>query len=158
MRDTSSRRGMTTTLTALALIALMVAASYSAYFAYETRVQGGISYSGYSVTLTKSTVHLDVPKGAVLVVIPQGIGSNSKLTFEPQYLFLVIGVNNTILFDNQDTTEHIIQSVQWPAGGQPIDVWLVQGETSLVKLNTTGTYVYNFELNPIPENATITVV
>ena len=156
--ERKSRRGISTTLATIGLIAMIAAASYSAYFAYQTRGQGGAPFSGFSATISQSNSSLTVQKGEVLVIIPNGANANPKLTFQPQNIYVVLGVNSTILFQNQDTREHIIQSIQWPAGGQPFDLWLIQGKSGTVQLNTTGIYVYNFELNPSDYNATITVV
>jgi hypothetical protein len=153
-----SHRGITPVMSALGLVALIALGSYSAYYAFETRTNGGASYSGFTVTLTTSNTNLKLPKGEVLVVIPQGINNNTQLTFQPANLFLVLGVNSTVFFYNQDSTEHVIQSVQWPLQGQPFDLWLPQGQNGTVHLYAAGTYVYNFEQNPVGENGTITVL
>jgi len=151
------QRPISTRVVAVWLVVLIAVGGYSAYFAFETRNQGGAPFSGFSVTLSNTNTPLNVPKGDVLVVIPSGINTNPNLTFQPSNIFVVLGVNSTILFDNQDTREHIIESLQWPAAGQPIDLWLIQGQSGTVQLNATGTYVYNFELNPVDQNGTITV-
>ncbi len=150
--------GVGAVLGSLILIALLAVSSASAYYAFSTREDGGAPHSGFEVTLTRGTPHLNVPKGDVLVVIPLGITSNTGVTFQPQNVKLVLGVNSTILFENQDTTEHVIESVQWPAGTPGFDLWLIQGQTGTVKFNSTGYYVMNFLLVAAGQNFTATVV
>jgi hypothetical protein len=145
-------------LAALALIALVVTGGVSVYWAFATRTDGGTSYIGFTLTLTKTTSQIPVPKGDVLVIIPPGVNTNSTLSFEPLNLKLVLGVNSTILFYNQDTTEHIIESLQWPNGTIGFDIFLIQGRMATLQLNSTGFYKYNFELTPAGENGTATVV
>jgi len=145
-------------MASLALVALVAAGGVSVYYAFATRADGGLSYTGFTVTLTRSTSTFAVPKGDVLVTIPYGVNTNSHLSFEPLNLRLVLGVNSTIYFYNEDTTEHIIESLQWPGGSTGFDVFLIQGKTATLQLNTTGVYLYNFELTPAGENGTITVV
>ncbi len=142
----------------LILVAMLAVGGASAYYAYSTLGDGGAPHSGFELTLTRSTPQISVPKGDVLVVIPLGITSNAGVTFQPQNVKLVLGVNSTILFDNQDTTEHIIESAQWPAGTPGFDLWLVQGHTGTIKFNSTGYYAMNFLLVAAGQNFTATVV
>jgi hypothetical protein len=135
------------------------------YYAFSMRTAGGLSYTGFTLTLTSSTTsQISVPSGDVVVVIPYGVSANSTLSFAPLNLKLVLGVNSTILFENQDTTEHIIESTVWPTGPNSFDVSLIQGKAATVQLNASGLYVYNFEPGapgtptPARENGTITVV
>jgi hypothetical protein len=46
----------------------------------------------------------------VVVVIPPGAGLNIQLGFTPAYITLVIGVNNTVIWKNEDTTWHTAHS------------------------------------------------
>lgn len=143
---------------ALGICGVLVLGAASVYYAYSTRLNGGAAYSGFSFSLTESTSHISVPKGDVLVVIPTGIDSNPAVGFEPANVKVVLGVNNTVFFDNQDSTEHIIQSYSWPNGTSGFDLWLTAGQTGTIEFNATGTYVYNFELTEAANNGTVTVV
>jgi hypothetical protein len=153
-----ARRGLITVFWALGLIALLAVGGYSAYFAFSTRLNGGSSFTGFQVTLTRPPVHVSVPKGDVLVVIPDGIQNNPASGFQPPNVKVELGVNNTILFANEDNNIHIVQSFAWPAGIIGFDVWLTPGATGTLRMNVTGTYVYNFELVKAAHNGTITVV
>ncbi len=152
------RTAVATLIWALGFCALLALGATSVYYAYSTRLNGGAANSGFQLTLTTSNSHIAVPKGDVLVVIPPGIDSTATLGFEPSNVKVVLGVNNTILFANEDSTEHIVQSYSWPNGSEGFDVWLLGGQTGTVKLNVTGTYVYNFELTEAANNGTVTVV
>lgn len=158
LMDGRRKSGLGSVFWAIGLCAMVVLGGASAYFAYSTRLNGGAPYSGFEVTLTRSTTHIVLPKGDSLVVIPMGIDSSSSTGFQPSNLKVALGVNNTILFVNEDSTEHIVQPIVWPAGSPGWDLWLVQGANATVTLNATGTYIYNFELTQSPTNGTITVV
>jgi plastocyanin len=42
------------------------------------------------------------------VIMPQGVGSNTALNFSPSTVTLVIGLNNTVTFTNNDATTHTV--------------------------------------------------
>jgi hypothetical protein len=46
----------------------------------------------------------------VVVIIPPGAGSDPRLGFEPAVISIVIGVNNTVIWENEDSTWHTAHS------------------------------------------------
>ena len=42
------------------------------------------------------------------VVMPAGVGSNVKLNFSPDVVTVIIGKNNTVTWNNDDTTVHTV--------------------------------------------------
>ena len=46
----------------------------------------------------------------VIVIIPAGAGDNPKLGFEPAVMTIVIGVNNTVVWKNEDSDWHTAHS------------------------------------------------
>jgi hypothetical protein len=46
----------------------------------------------------------------VVVIIPPGAGSDPRLGFEPAVFSIVIGVNNTVIWKNEDSTWHTAHS------------------------------------------------
>jgi plastocyanin len=46
----------------------------------------------------------------VVVTIPQGAGDNPKLGFEPAVMVIVIGINNTVVWKNEDSDWHTAHS------------------------------------------------
>ena len=46
----------------------------------------------------------------VVVIIPSGAGDNPKLGFEPAVMTIVIGINNTVVWKNEDSDWHTAHS------------------------------------------------
>jgi plastocyanin len=92
-------------------------------------------------------------------VIPPGIEDlANKVSFEPINVTLVIGVNNTIVFQNHDDLEHIIESTSWPSNGQPFQFYSLPGSNMSVTLTTPGKYTYFCEWHPIWMDGSIVVL
>ncbi len=89
----------------------------------------------------------------------------AAVNFAPINITVVIGVNNTIRWTNQDTVQHTI--VVCPVGGgqtcspsaavasSPI---LSQGDTFEATLNATGTYHFYCSIHPTTMRGTIVVL
>jgi plastocyanin len=95
------------------------------------------------------------PVESAEVVIPQGIGTNPAIHFQPPVLTLIVGVNNTAVWDDQDTTSvHNVISVSGP------EQWTFEGMTGgnsyCVTIATPGKYTYSIYL-PYQEVGTIIV-
>jgi len=141
------------------MVVTILVAGVAGYCAFLQKDSGGTPGSQFTYTLTHTTTSINVPKGSVLVVIPLGANENSNLTFKPLNLKVESGVNNTLLFYDNDTYEHIVETTEWPSGGSPFQVFVLPHKTSSVTLNGTGLYQYNFEIGtPLKENGTVTVV
>ena len=72
------------------------------------------------------------------VIMPQGVGSDTALTYSPATVTLVIGVNDTITFTNKDTSPHTVTATDhsFDSGNmKPGDSWTHQ-------FTTAGTYTY----------------
>jgi plastocyanin len=95
----------------------------------------------------------------VLVIIPPGIENiANKVSFEPINITIKIGVNNTVVFFNNDDQEHILESTSWPTNGQPFQLYSFPGKTVTVTLTTPGKYTYFCEWHPIWMDGVINVV
>jgi plastocyanin len=70
----------------------------------------------------------------VTVNIPNGTGSNQALSFSPGSITVVIGVNNTIMWVNQDSVAHTVTSNSFNSGN------LNAGASFTVTLTTPGQY------------------
>ncbi len=93
----------------------------------------------------------------VQIVIPQGVGANSSIHFEPPTLTVVVGVNNTVIWNDQDSTAaHNVISVSVPPDGVQ---WYLDGMTAgniyCVTLIAPGTYTYEVFLSQIVEGTII---
>jgi len=76
--------------------------------------------------------------------IPPGVGANQSQTFSPETITVVVGVNNTILWTQNDITPHTVTSVQVPGGVESFDsANMNKGDVFSVTLNVPGTYLYH---------------
>jgi len=84
---------------------------------------------------------------SVTIVLPNGVGANPSLNYQPASLTVTIGVNNTIKWVNQDPIPHTVTT----SSGTPTSFdsrALNQGDTFTVTLNTPGTYAYFCQFHP----------
>jgi plastocyanin len=94
----------------------------------------------------------------VMAAMPSGVGINQKLDFTPKNLVVVIGVNNTIIWVNQDSVDHTATSN--PGDPAAFDTGDVPGGTSSapITLTTPGTYGYHCQFHPAWMKGTIVVL
>jgi plastocyanin len=99
-----------------------------------------------------------VEQGVASILMPPGVGASSSLNFSPANATVVIGVNNTIVWTNQDTASHTVVSKTVPSGAQPFQSGvLAKGETFNVTLTVPGVYTYFCSIHPLWMKATIVV-
>lgn len=111
-----------------------------------------------STLTTSGSASVSLNSTEVLVIIPPGIQDLANhVSFEPVNITVVIGVNNTIVWLNNDNEEHILESTSWPSNGQPFQFYSLPGKTNAVTFTTAGTYTYFCEWHPIWMDGTITV-
>ncbi len=79
------------------------------------------------------------------VVIPQ----NVNVKFEPPVLTVVVGVNNTVGWNDMDATyEHVVSSMSVPPGSLNWDFNMTAGDDYCVTLTAPGTYSYQIAFDP----------
>jgi plastocyanin len=99
-----------------------------------------------------------VKQGVASIIMPAGVGASSSLNFSPANATVVIGVNNTIVWTNQDTASHTVVSKSVPPGAQPFQSGvLAKGDTFNVTLTVPGVYAYFCSIHPLWMKATIVV-
>lgn len=86
------------------------------------------------------------------IAVPSGTGaSNQALTFTPQTVKLVVGVNNTITWTNNDNTNHTITFDSAPSGVNLASLTdpnnLAPGASFTRTLLTVGTYHYHCDIH-----------
>ena len=82
------------------------------------------------------------------VTIPNGTGATQSLSFDPKTITVVIGVNNTVEWTNDDTVVHTVTSVSVPTGAQSFNEGsLSPGATFSVTLTMPGTYTYHCSIH-----------
>jgi plastocyanin len=72
-------------------------------------------YDLYLYNIYVTNRYLSNPTGSqqikvVVVIIPSGAGSDPRIGFEPAVISIVIGVNNTVVWRNEDSTWHTAHS------------------------------------------------
>jgi plastocyanin len=74
------------------------------------------------------------------VIMPQGVGANTALTYSPETITLIIGVNNTVIFKDQDSSAqyHTVTATDksFDSGN------LKSGQSWTYTFSTPGTYTY----------------
>jgi len=112
-------------------------------------------YSAYVIgDYTGQTVPpgLGIQGSAVAVVnvsIPNGTGASSSLNFSPSSITVVMGVNNTVTWTNDDSAVHTVTSLSIPTGAQAFnDGSLSPGATFSVTFTAPGTYQYHCSIHP----------
>jgi plastocyanin len=100
--------------------------NYSYYCIYHSWMKGTI------------TVKAAGAVSGVQVIIPSGTGSNLKLNYQPATITVVVGINNTVTWINQDGTTHTVTATDdsFDSGN------LVAGATWSHTFATPGTYTY----------------
>jgi len=93
------------------------------------------------VANAQSTVVVNIPVGA-------GVGPSAAPGFAPENVTVVIGVNNTVMWTNNDTdnggTDHTVTSLSVPSGAAPFDSGIMKEGANFTQTFTTpGTYEYH---------------
>jgi plastocyanin len=108
---------------------------------------GGASSSTTSSTASSSSSAK--PANALPISIVKGSGKpGSTQWFAPQNATVLIGVNNTLFWTNDDTSPHTVTSVSVPAGADSFNSEIIApGGTYTLKLTVPGTYQYYCSLH-----------
>ena len=101
--------------------------------------------SGSSTSTTTTTTTAATAKIKVAVTIPSGAATNTALPgFSPATITVVIGVNNTVVWTNKDSTPHTVTSTTklFDSGN------MNAGDTFTFTFTTAGTYSYACSYHP----------
>ena len=102
---------------------------------------------GSSISISTNTTTAFTPPDAVQVYIPYGGGENDDgaTNFLPQIITLVIGVNNTVTWINQDLIAHNIISNTGAFASEDLS----PGQTYTFTFTQSGTYPYYCSYHPM---------
>jgi plastocyanin/N-acetylneuraminic acid mutarotase len=79
----------------------------------------------------------------VQVLMPDGVGTKQSLNFAPASITVVIGVNNTVTWVNDDTAPHTVTSKSTPTGAVSFDSGnMIAGAVFIHTFTVPGTYTY----------------
>ena len=92
-------------------------------------------------------------------MLPVDVGVNESLNFQPSNLTVVVGVNNTIVWNNLDYTQHTVESISVPSGAKAWNSGILnEGQTFTLVLTVPGTYKFDCSIHPDWMFGTIQVV
>jgi len=142
-------------LVALILIAVVAVPALVAAELYFPGLQPKFqasSPSGGAGTPSGGSGGTSTPVAGVKIIIPNGVNLNHALDFTPSTVVLVIGVNNSVTWVNQDTTDHTATFTVVPAGvtASSVSASDVPPGTSFgpVTFTVAGTYDYHCQFHP----------
>jgi plastocyanin len=106
--------------------------------------------SGAGITSVQTVTVTSTPSSksglyfnTTLVIIPRGVAANKSLNFVPATVKVIIGVNNTITWINQDPlSQHTVVTTSTPNGSPPVDLILGTNQTYAITFTVPGTYLY----------------
>ncbi|MDV3277429.1 MAG: cupredoxin domain-containing protein [Nitrososphaerales archaeon] len=134
-------------LPALGVIMLIVGVAIASLFIF--RLQPPYAPPAIQVT---------TQQGVATIMMPAGVGASSSLNFSPANATIVVGVNNTVVWTNEDTASHTVVSRSVPSGAQPFQSGVMaKGDTFNVTLTVPGVYTYYCSIHPAWMKATIVV-
>jgi len=124
MVTAGGRMGVNRVVSALAIIALVAMAA--SYYYVDMRASNNTS------------------KAHVMVIMPQGVGGNTSLNFQPASITVIIGLNNTVTWTNNDTLhDHTVTATTGPTTSRAFDSGNM-GRSAVFTFTFTvpGTYEY----------------
>jgi plastocyanin len=133
-------RGRTVAIIIIVLIIILAAGYYVLY---------GMGSSTSSTTNTSMT-HIVIPNGTA--------ASGGSLNFSPVSVTVIVGTSNTIVFTNNDVTEHTVTFTTVPTGAQASaisDSNLAPGSSFTVTLTVAGTYSYHCTIHSFMQGTII---
>lgn len=137
-------KGVSGTLIAVVVIVIIVAAVAVYFLANMPQ-----SSKSSSSTPVKSVMVL-IPKNAGIT--PAGWNNShiqSNLYYDPDSIVVVIGVNNTVVWKNNDTVIHTVYTYSVTSGAQSFQSpYISPGQTWNYTFTTPGTYKYYCSIHP----------
>ena len=92
------------------------------------------------------------------MIMPSGVGSSQSLNFQPVNIVVVIGVNNTVDWTNDDSAPHTVTSKNVPAGAASFNSGNMNSSAVFTHtFNVPGTYSYYCEYHSWMQG-TVTVI
>ena len=124
-----------------------------------TSGSGPTSVQTVTVTSTTPGFKTGLFFNTTLIVIPKGVARNQSENYVPASVKVMIGVNNSVTWINQDNlSQHTVVTTVVPSGGSQVDLILGTNETYTVKFTVPGVYHYYCMWHPDWMKGTITVV
>jgi plastocyanin len=115
----------------------------------STNISSSFQFTSHtSYQTTYQTVSQTSLNGTV-VLLPMDVGLNRTLNFQPATIRVVIGINNTVVWVNDDPIQHTVTSLSIPHGALRFDSGILnQGQTFTWTFKVPGTYKYYCSIHP----------
>jgi plastocyanin len=134
-------------------------ADYSGIYEFVCTYHAEVGMIGYLAVLpneafsgaptTTQTTATGSPQSVAVSILTGAGGNKSNLGYTPDRITVVVGVNNTVIWTNNDVSTHTVSSTSVPAGTTPFDSGLlVQGATFSFTFTTPGVYEYHCLIHP----------
>lgn len=131
-------------------------AAFSGIFEYVCTYHAQVGMIGYLVVLPNAaytqkttTSGESTATGTVSVSIASGASAYPNKGFTPDNVTVIIGVNNTVTWTNDDASIHTVTSSTVPTGASPFDSgFLNAGATFTYTFTTPGVYEYHCTIHP----------
>ncbi len=106
------------------------------------------AFSGQSTTTTTTSIGPS-PVSAAVSILPGAGGNRSSVGYGPDRITVVLGVNNTVVWTNNDQATHTVTSTSVPSGASSFDSgFLAQGVTFTYTFTVPGVYQYHCFIHP----------
>jgi plastocyanin len=104
---------------------------------------GTTSFQTVTVTSTTPGYKTGLFFNTTLIIIPKDVAANHSLNFVPAVAKVIIGVNNSVTWINQDPlSQHTVVTTSVPNGAPSVDLILATNQTFTVTFKVPGTYPY----------------
>ena len=133
-------------------------AEYAGIYEFVCTYHAEVGMIGYLVVLpnaafkqsaTSSSASTATAGSAVAVAIAAGQTSYPNKGFTPDNITVVIGVNSTVTWTNNDASIHTVTSTTVPPGASPFNSgYLNTGDKYTYTFTVAGVYVYHCQLHP----------
>ena len=120
---------------AITVVVVVIVAGLGYYFLYNTRPTGA----------------------SVSVMMPSGAGTNPNISFQPSTITVVIGVNNTVVWTNADSSvpAHTVVNTTAPIAFGSSTILISNGQSFTFTFTTAGTYNYVCNIHPYMKGTVI---
>ena len=135
--ETPAAKSGATKWIAITVVVVVIVAGLGYYFLYNTRPTNA----------------------SVTVVMPSGVGTNQNLNFQPSTITVVLGVNNTVVWTNADSSvpAHTVVNTTAPIPFGSSTILINNGQSFSFTFTTPGTYNYVCTIHPSYMKGTVIV-
>lgn len=131
----SDRRGIGKAVVAAIVIVAIAVGGVAVYMVAANTASPNASVCGSSAAGGQSPVQVSIYSGSANSANPPG--------YTPDSITLVVGVNNTVIWTNNDSVHHAVTSTSAPTGGDFNSGNMQPGVTCTHTFTVPGTYQYD---------------